>query len=124
MRSMMTKALLLCLLTLTTISLSEPALAQAPDPAPEAETTSEPEQNLQRPSDETVAADTELGQTIAVELGKVLGVAISPAVGLAAVGLWYRATSEHPQNYWYASWWFIATMSSLSLLGHYEPMLL
>ena len=99
------------------------AAAQAPAPEPD------PIQNVgasdaaqtdpaqpRRPSEAEVAADTELGQMIAVELGKVLGVALSPAVGLAAIGLWYRATSDQPERYWYASWWFIATMASLALM--------
>lgn len=114
----MSRAMTLMLLTFITVftvmTTDEPAMAQAP----ESQTASPAAtQDMgQRPSQAIVVSDTELGQTIAIELGKVLGVALSPAVGLAAVGLWYRATSEHPQSYWYASWWFIATMSSLALL--------
>jgi len=116
----MAKTLVFCLLSVAMMSPSDPAMAQTPEPKPtpptSTQTPSESEETRQRPSSETVATDTELGQTIAIELGKVLGVALSPAVGLAAVGLWYRATSEHPQSYWYASWWFIATMTSLAVL--------
>lgn len=111
---MMTRFSLICWTLLAITALSSPALAETPESTSVQET---PAQEVrQRPSAAGVASDTALGETIALELSKALGVAMSPAVGLAVVGLWYRATSDRPERYWYASWWFIAIMSSLALL--------
>jgi hypothetical protein len=61
-------------------------------------------------------SDTRLGELVAEEMGKVIGVAMSPAVGLAALGLWQRTSSDRPTHKWYNTWWFIISMGTLALL--------
>ncbi|MEE2779475.1 MAG: hypothetical protein VYE15_03055 [Myxococcota bacterium] len=66
--------------------------------------------------DKSARRDVALGELVAEELGQVLGIALSPALGLAAVGFWHHYISDRPVKRWYTSPWFIWIMATLAML--------
>jgi len=67
-------------------------------------------------ADEQSLQDVAMGELVAEELGKVVGVGLSPALGLAVVGAWHRYGSDTPIDRWYTSPWFIWFMAFLAAL--------
>ena len=101
-------------LTLTLGTLSPPVMAAPASDDPD-ESGAELITQIQI-TDKSARGDVALGELVAQELGQVLGIALSPALGLAAVGFWHHYVSDRPVRRWYTSPWFIWVMASLAAL--------